>query len=645
MTAPASRPRELPRAGLWTLVGLLIALGVLLRLRYLDEGSLFIDEGESCINALTILERGYPADTYLGLPLFENTLTEPWPEHPEYEFRDTSYSSKGMAIYHGWLPLYAIAASFALHGIEPDRVEPELRVRHDDEAIHARIRAARLPSVAFGGLFLLAIYLLGARLHGQTAGLAALLLATFTPKCIWLAQQARYYSAGLALSTLAMLALVRLTDRPRLRDHALAGAALVLLFHTSSLAFAILCLASLVLAPRILRQPASRAGLLVGGAILVAGILPWMLWTGYLQHSERIPMARSLLEFRDYFLYVRTRPGRALAGLLALLVFAAAWSQRERLPARLGSAIATVGAPVLLLVAWMSSAYFGFQLLVPAASCSLARLAHNLLAAPILLSALGVTLMARVLLPAFATPAALAASFALLVGTGNFWQWQRRNPYETEAVWQTVEALRAHPFRTDTRIYALPYQHFCLSFYTGLPIQSVAPVRRAFLDAYPGEILLLEITNRLPAPPWSSVLREAHARGIALGESEARAWVPKMMALMIRAEVRPLVRSFTPDPGRLPAWTTEAAEALRREAETSLHNHFDYALDNPAMFQGIPPLAIDDFWPIFFYRFVDPAARTGPGLNYAGRLAEAEVRMLPCSWLLLRIPARAEAAR
>ncbi|MEQ1891194.1 MAG: hypothetical protein ABL998_01525, partial [Planctomycetota bacterium] len=82
-----------------------------------------------------------------------------------------------------------------------------------------------------------------------------------------------------------------------------------------------------------------------------------------------------------------------------------------------------------------------------------------------------------------------------------------------------------------------------------------------------------------------------------------------------------------------------------RSGDLVAHNHFDYALDNPAMFQGIPPLAIDDFWPIFFYRFVDPAARTGPGLNYAGRLAEAEVRMLPCSWLVLRIPARAEAAR
>jgi len=50
-----------------------------LRLWKLDEGPLFIDEAESCLNGLTILEHGVPADHYLGLPLFENTLTEPWP--------------------------------------------------------------------------------------------------------------------------------------------------------------------------------------------------------------------------------------------------------------------------------------------------------------------------------------------------------------------------------------------------------------------------------------------------------------------------------------------------------------------------------------------------------------------------------------
>jgi hypothetical protein len=95
--------------------------GITLRLWDLTSVPLRVDEAESSINALTILDHGYPVDHYLGMPIYENTLTRPWPESAEYEFRDSSYSSRGMVIYHGWLPLYSIAASFKLAGIKPDR--------------------------------------------------------------------------------------------------------------------------------------------------------------------------------------------------------------------------------------------------------------------------------------------------------------------------------------------------------------------------------------------------------------------------------------------------------------------------------------------------------------------------------------------
>jgi hypothetical protein len=477
-------------------------------------------------------------------------------------------------------------------------------------------------------------------MYGNPTGLAALTLVTFSPKCIWLAQQARYYSAALAFSTLALWSLLRLRDAPRRRDFALAGLVLVLLFHTSSLAFAIVGLTSLALAPPILRQRGWRSGVGVALAVLTAGILPWLLWTGYLQHSGRIPMARSLLEFEDYFLYARAHSGRIAAGLAGLLLLALAWRRRERLPARLSREVKAIRAPLVLLATWIPTAYFGFQMLVPAASCSLVRMSHNLLASSILACAVGTTFVARLILPSAAAPAAVSASLALLLGSGSFLNWQRRNPYEAKAIKETIEVLRAREFSADARIYSLPYQQFCLSFYTGLPVQSIAPVRREFLDSYSGEILLLEVASRLPAPPWSAVLREAGAHGARIGEHEARAWIPKLTALMIRAELSPLVHSFEPDPGLVPEWAAGAADSLRRGAETSLHGRFDYAIDNPAMFKGWEPLAFDDFWPAFFYRFVDPKRRSGEDLNYAGRLADAEALLLPSNWVVLRIPAR-----
>ena len=86
--------RILPVAGLLAVA----ALGMALRVVHLSHPPLGLDEAESAINALTILQHGYPSDHYLGLPLYENTLTRPWPDNPEYEFRDTSYSDKGVAI-------------------------------------------------------------------------------------------------------------------------------------------------------------------------------------------------------------------------------------------------------------------------------------------------------------------------------------------------------------------------------------------------------------------------------------------------------------------------------------------------------------------------------------------------------------------
>lgn len=620
---------------------LLLVVGVCLRLQYLDDGSFFIDEAESSLNALTILEHGYPSDHYLGLPMFENTLTEPWPESAEYEFRDTSYSSRGMAIYHGWLPLYAIAASFVLHGIHPDHVTDPPAVQHDDAEIHARIRAARLPSVAFALLFLLAMFLAGKALYGVDAGLCALLAASLAPKCIWLAQQARYYSAALALSTLAIYCAWMVCRRGRWRDFLLSALVAVLLFHTSSLAFVIALTASLVLLPRVLRHEHAPRKLAAWALVLALGLVPWMLWSGYLEHGGRIPMARSLLSFpADYFVYLSDRPMRAVAGCAVAAAAAGLWLIRRRLPARLAEPLASAGFPVLFLVVWTLAAYFGFQLLVPAASCALSRLSHSLIAAPILLGSIGLSFVARTLWRSGATPLAVTAMLGLLAATGNVLHWQRRNPYESQAAFELVDHLRSLALRADTKLYALPYQHFCLTFYTGLPIQSIAPVRRAFLDDYPGEIVILETTNRMPQPPWEWVQRFARREGVQLTAQQAQDWVPLLHARMIRAEVAPLVHTIQPEPDPVPPWVEPVVAALVEETRSSDHGYIDFSTDNPAMFRGYARLTIAEFWPVFFYRFVGPEERRGSELNYAGRMREADALLLPSTWLVLRCPAR-----
>jgi len=211
------------------------------------------------------------------------------------------------------------------------------------------------------------------------------------------------------------------------------------------------------------------------------------------------------------------------------------------------------------------------------------------------------------------------------------------------AAFEMVTHLRGLELGRGARIYALPYQHFCLTYYTGLPIQTIAPVRREFLERYPGEIVILETVNRLPAPCWQSVQGFAADAGVALDPVQAGELVPRLYVEMIRTEVAPLVRSVEPVPEAQPDWVAPVVARLLAESARPEHARIDFGLDNPAMFHDLPPMTIAEFWPAFFYRFVEPEGRTGAHLNYAGRMREASARLLSSSWIVLRCPPRGKA--
>jgi hypothetical protein len=616
-------------------VAVLVVMGLALRLRGLGEGTLFIDEAESSLNALSILEHGYPADHYLGQPMFENTLTEPWPESAEYEFRDTSYSSRGVATYHGWLPLYAIALSQVLHGVHPDVATVPPRVQHEGDEIARRIRAARLPAVAFGLLFLLAMYAAGCALHGPEAGLVALLAATVSPKCVWLSQQARYYSAGLAFTALFVLAVWNAARFGRWRDSLAAAIVFVLLFHTNSLAALVALPPALLCLPAFWRHEGAPLKLMACCGVVALGLVPWMLWSGFFEHLGRVPPARATLSAADYFVYLSQRATRVGAGALALALFLLSWCLRGQLRPRLAQALETALRPVLYLSAAILSAYFGFQLLAPAASCSMARLSHLLVVPPILMGAIGVALVARCLRPASSQTLALGLALALLAAQGGMFRRQERNPSEAAAVFELVEHLRGLELAPDARLYAWPYQHFVLTYYTGIAVQSIAPVRGEFLREHPGEVVILETASRHPRPRPDCTVRAAARAGFALEATEAEAWGASLQQELVRAELDFVARVEPPAPA-MPAWVAPTLAYLPDELAHAGQGRIDYASDNPALFGRLPPLSHAEFWPHFFYRFVGPEARSGPALNYLERAQGADATLLASGWVVLR---------
>jgi hypothetical protein len=151
-------------------VALLVLVAIGVRGFRLSSPALWVDEAESALNALTIVADEVPGGHILGLPIYENTLVRPWPESAEYEFRDLSYSDRGLAVYHSWLPLYSIAAAFRLAGVTPESASRGTPLRDATQAeIERWTILPRLPAVALGAVAVLAAWALGRRIHGHQA--------------------------------------------------------------------------------------------------------------------------------------------------------------------------------------------------------------------------------------------------------------------------------------------------------------------------------------------------------------------------------------------------------------------------------------------------------------------------------------------
>ena len=135
--------RSQSSAHIWVLSFLLLT-GLACRIYDLGRLPLWGDEAESSINALTILQKGVPADRYQGHLLFQDWMIQPSPDNPEFEFRDISFSDRHVVVYHGWLPLYSIALSFRLFGITSSPAGM-LRPQYDEAQRLRRTIAARVP--------------------------------------------------------------------------------------------------------------------------------------------------------------------------------------------------------------------------------------------------------------------------------------------------------------------------------------------------------------------------------------------------------------------------------------------------------------------------------------------------------------------
>ena len=637
-TAPPAQA-DRPTALSWALVVLVVAIGVLLRGYDLASIPLWVDEAESAINGLTIQDEGVPTDSYLGLPIYENTLTQPWPDHPEYEFADSSYSDVGVAVYHGWLPLYSIAASQIALGVEPDRDANARSVQHDPEAVDRRVIAARLPSVIYGGLFLVLLFTAATVMYGRDAGWAALLFGGLAEPFVIAGRQARYYSATLALSVGCCLLTWQVFTKGRARDFVLAGVGFGLLFHTHVLSFAVLCLGFGVVLPSVLRRRGGIAGVVTMGLIVLAMTLPWMIFTGFLRQAVDIPPARTMLEFpRDLLAYPLERKEFLVIATLSLAWVAAVTLLPGRLPNRLVEPIRGRRMAFVYLFAWGVFGLLTFTLLVPAASYFLKRLILAVMGPGVLLTALFAAAVARAMLPRHSTLLASIGVLGLMLAQGFLpTQWPWRVKGETSQQ-QLFAFLREQEFADDAKLYATPNEHLTMQYALGLPVQSIAPIRKSFLDHYQGEVVVID-----PVAPFAPYGPEgirgvARENGVSMTEAEADRWAEQLSNALVRRDAAERYGAVVPPPPELPPHVAVVLDKQRELTARLLREDWSLTRENAAVFRGQPVVDWSAWWPIFFYRFVDWESRVGDGLNYGARARSGTAYVLDSGFVVLRSP-------
>lgn len=611
------------------LAGVLILTGILLRVDWMNRTALWCDEAESSINALTILERGFPMSEYLGIPIYENTLTEPWVGHPEYEFRDSSYSPQGLAVYHGWIPLYAIAASQALFGLRPDHpVDPPI-VRHGAAEIALRTMAPRIPSILFSALCMFLIYLLGCDLGGRTAGIAALALMAFNAKTVDFGYQARYYSLTLLMTVFAAWCLVRMLRLGRWQDFLLVGLAVALLFHTHQLSALIFAATALVTVPAVIRLKGWFLKSL-GAASLAAGlVLPWIRFSGFLSTASSVPKANKLFDsFSDWMAYTQNRPDQLAILAVLVLVLLAGKLRPAWFPVRLQDIVREHGKIYFALMAWLVIGYAAFHLIVPAASFFFERLSLVLWVPYVLVLALLTSdILKRFSAPWAAVLAVIAvACFLSLRGRLAFFEGPSVTGSRT-AIAAVIAALQASPLRAGTRLYATPNEHLTYTYYTGLPVQSVAPVRKSFFEACRNPLVFIESQMDWIPPGGEDVRIAASAAGAQISTREADNLSALVWTHIVAEELAQEGIPIPPLPP-FPDFLNPVAGNMRMQMLKFRENYMNDVKATP-IFRGISATRVKDFWLGFFYRFVTPGDRTGNNMNIFPRLQKAKVEFLP----------------
>jgi hypothetical protein len=463
---------------------------------------------------------------------------------------------------------------------------------------------------------------------------------------IKVARTARYYSLTIALCTACCLFAWRMYTRRRSRDFVLGGVCFGLLFHTNALTFLIASLALATLLPAMILQSRRRdesllpliSKLALFGAIVLVLIGPWVVLSGFLEAAANVPKARDTLSFpRDLLLYPIDRWPVTLVLTLGTAWVIATHVFGKRLPARVADPFREHRGAFYFLAGWGLIGFIAFVLLIPAASLFFQRAYLGILGPGIVFGAMLFAAGARVVGPRISLPVAGALFTAfVLANVRTQFPWADEHPWH-QGTHDMIQEMRHWNLRPGTRLYATPNDNLTLTYYTGLPIQSITPVRREFLLNYPGDIVLIETIPRLLHVTPKLFQVYACDEGIELSTEQAEWWALAMSRYGVARYLRGHVAQVDVDVPASPLTERVLGAQLEITREQTAGPDHPKGV-NPAIFRGFDLPDYSWWWQIFSYRFVDPLSRCGENLNYWPRMKNAELTVAPSLWVVYRSP-------
>ncbi|HCJ52294.1 MAG: hypothetical protein A2898_05465 [Candidatus Kerfeldbacteria bacterium RIFCSPLOWO2_01_FULL_48_11] len=444
----------------WILITVcvLLLVGVGIRMFVGAERYLWQDEAETVINSLQVLEDGYPHGRFEGKPLFENTSTIP-SNDPKYAYESTNYYGGTFERNKGWLT-YGYQALFLQHfGFSE--------------------KSARWPFAALFAFSGLAIFYMGKKFFSIPVGVLALGVYAVNYGSILFEHQSRYYALVIMLTLFGLITMYRALTTRSWTWYMLTALILILQFHTSIVAALATTFFFIFMHLTYRRSFRSTTYLPLFTVLLLMMLaaLPWMLMVKFGTVFTLYPDAGHFRVLWVVLMMVLTGAVVVVRRLFPKYFF---W-ELNPFERYLWTFVAVVIIVKPLIAPTESIAARLFIELTPIVTLLIARSVYSLFQRA---KKQRYHLMHQVSQIAVM----VVVFFVLNIYFGN------HGVTRTDWIEESITYLSEHPIENGAPLF-VSYQYFPFALYTGYNVDPIWPIRKSYIDTYPGTLYFLFYSN------------------------------------------------------------------------------------------------------------------------------------------------------